>query len=798
MADTKLTDMTALTSLAAAHEFYVNAGGNDRKVTTQVLHDSINNLTDDSGLLSTDLMAVYDASAAAAVKATIAEILAVSHNHAASEITSGTLTHERGGLEADVSTYDGLVRITGGATSAETVTAFALTLLDDADAATARTTLGAASSSEVSAITSGYARRKKVINRVDNTAAPPTEVSGDRYLLDNTGSSHGDWDGAAGNDIVEYNGTTWDATTPTEGWIVYNDTDNLDWLFVDDGSPAWQSRATGAGISSLNGETDASQTFSNDTNVTISSASGVHTVGWMGSLAVARGGTGATTLTDGGILLGSGTGAVTAMSVLATGEIVVGDGTTDPIALSALDASNRLKHEYGGIEADISAGDGFVQVKSGTGSVIKTNHAGTTAPTATDDSGSGYAVGSRWIDTTNDKEYVCLDATTSAAVWTETTGAGGAGDNLGDHTATQDLDMAGFDIHDIGFITDSNDNEALGFTAGASAVNYLNITTAATGVGPILAAAGSDTNVDLRLLPKAAGNATLETTSGDAVVQSATGTVHINAVDTGAYLRATSNTGEFRCTAGTGEFTFTDSNGNQVLELTEVASAVNFLEVAGATTTNDPTITADGDDTNVGIDLQPKGTGNITLGNYVLDGDQTVGAGQDNYVLTYDNTAGHISLEAASGGGGGLSNVVEDTTPQLGGTLDVNGNAIGDGTEAIQLDGGPYSPVETITDGATGTADLSKSNVFKWTLPANNDNRTLAFSNAQNGMRYVIRIDASSWNSGFSATFTWPSGLKWVGGMAPDPASDLDDSVYEFIYYGSTDIAAKHVYAAIS
>ena len=47
-------------------------------------------------------------------------------------------------------------------------------------------------------------------------------------------------------------------------------------------------------------------------------------------LAVAQGGTGAATLTDGGILLGSGTGAVTATAVLADGEMLVGDGTTDP------------------------------------------------------------------------------------------------------------------------------------------------------------------------------------------------------------------------------------------------------------------------------------------------------------------------------------------------------------------------------------------------------------------------------------------------------------------------------------
>ena len=50
-----------------------------------------------------------------------------------------------------------------------------------------------------------------------------------------------------------------------------------------------------------------------------------------GTVAVAGGGTGATSLTDGGPLLGSGTGAITAMAVLADGEFIVGDGTTDPV-----------------------------------------------------------------------------------------------------------------------------------------------------------------------------------------------------------------------------------------------------------------------------------------------------------------------------------------------------------------------------------------------------------------------------------------------------------------------------------
>jgi len=68
-----------------------------------------------------------------------------------------------------------------------------------------------------------------------------------------------------------------------------------------------------------------------------------------GTLPVANGGTGATTLTDGGILLGSGTGAITATAVLADGEMVVGDGTTDPV----LESGATLRTSIG-----VGTGDG--------------------------------------------------------------------------------------------------------------------------------------------------------------------------------------------------------------------------------------------------------------------------------------------------------------------------------------------------------------------------------------------------------------------------------------------------------
>ena len=67
------------------------------------------------------------------------------------------------------------------------------------------------------------------------------------------------------------------------------------------------------------------------------------------TVTVGKGGTGATSLTDGGVLLGSGTDAVTAMAVLADGEIIVGDGSTDPVALAAFSSSTgTLKVANGG------------------------------------------------------------------------------------------------------------------------------------------------------------------------------------------------------------------------------------------------------------------------------------------------------------------------------------------------------------------------------------------------------------------------------------------------------------------
>lgn len=63
-----------------------------------------------------------------------------------------------------------------------------------------------------------------------------------------------------------------------------------------------------------------------------------------------------------------------------------------------------------------------------------------------------------------------------------------------------------------------------------------------------------------------------------------------------------------------------DTNGNELFKFTATASAVNEITVANAAAGNNPVLSATGSDTNIGITLTPKGTGNavLTSGNLVI------------------------------------------------------------------------------------------------------------------------------------------------------------------------------------
>ena len=73
------------------------------------------------------------------------------------------------------------------------------------------------------------------------------------------------------------------------------------------------------------------------------------------AITVGQGGTGATTLTDGGVLLGSGTDPITALGVMSNGQLLIGDGSTDP-QLATLSAGTGVAVSNGAASISVAIG----------------------------------------------------------------------------------------------------------------------------------------------------------------------------------------------------------------------------------------------------------------------------------------------------------------------------------------------------------------------------------------------------------------------------------------------------------
>ena len=239
---------------------------------------------------------------------------------------------------------------------------------------------------------------KDIIN--NNTVSPPTENAGDRYILSSDGGSpHADWDWPSPGDIVEFDGSSWQSTTPQEGMVVYNDDSNTDFLYIDDGTPEWEQRSI------LSTALSQGQIFIGD---------------WSGEAA-------AQTLS--GDLTIDVTGETTIGSAVVTNDMLAGSITNDKLAGSI--SSDKLAISQGKIYIGNPSGAAAEQTISGD---VSLSEAGVTAigsAKVTNDMLAGSITNDKLAGSiTNDKltngDYMISSAGTSAQVWTSDGSGAGA------------------------------------------------------------------------------------------------------------------------------------------------------------------------------------------------------------------------------------------------------------------------------------------------------------------------------------------------------------------------------------
>ena len=309
-------------------------------------------------------------------------------------------------------------------------------------------------------------------------------------------------------------------------------------------------------------------------------------------------------------------------------------------------------------------------------------------------------------------EQLRVAHTASAVNYVQVTGAATGGQP---NISTQGSDSTvGLTISSKGtsFVYLRNAGTTVQFSAGgtSSAVNYLNARGNAAGTGPALEAVGTDTNIDLNLTTKGTGAVKFNTGGGEAfrVLDTASAVQRVVAKggvsgSSGVYLGVASDSNTDASiiigAQGAGVIRFSTARaadttlGADQFRVAHTASAVNYVQVTGAATTGVPIISAQGSDTNIGVRLVSKGTGNIafTSGNNAWI--QFVASGANSSV-NYLQASGNIASNAPV-----LSSQGSDTNIDL--------NLTTKGTGAVKLNTGNGEQVRVADSSGTGFLQIS-------------------------------------------------------------------------------------------
>jgi hypothetical protein len=161
-----------------------------------------------------------------------------------------------------------------------------------------------------------------------------------------------------------------------------------------------------------------------------------------------------------------------------------------------------------------------------------------------------------------------------------------------------------------------------------------------------------------------------------------------------------------------------DANGNEAVIINTTASAVNEISIANAATATNPTISATGGDTNIGLNFIPKGTGKIQIsGNEIA----TINGTQTLTNKTIDLGSNVLSGTVATIGTTAIT--AEATTLTLAGLTSVNGLSLTANATGFRVAGGTTSKTLTVNNSIT----LAGTDATTITLPATSG--TVALNN---------------------------------------------------------------------
>ncbi len=166
---------------------------------------------------------------------------------------------------------------------------------------------------------------------------------------------------------------------------------------------------------------------------------------------------------------------------------------------------------------------------------------------------------------------------------------------------------------------------------------------------------------------------------GDGILTNDGGTMRQTSVDTfDTYLAGTTKTLTNKTLTAPkfadGGF-IADANGNELIMLQTTSSAVNQLEVTNAASGGSVVVGASGDDSNIDIDISPKGTGevNIAAGNLNYAGTAVTATGAELNILDgVTATATELNLTDGSSSG----TIVNSKAVIYGGSGEVNATTL--------------------------------------------------------------------------------------------------------------------------